>query len=99
MKHSESGLFIAHNFNFLRQFGRAKGTERVITDARTGERMRWWRDDSRTVVQIERDDRLDGFARPDPIRFVLNNRSSTGRSARAATPHPIRTGLRQKGTR
>ena len=80
MKRTDSGLFVAHNFNFLRRHGRAKGTEKVVTDPVTGERMRVWRDDSRTVRQIEHNDTLDAIVTPQPVRLAFTARTPKARS-------------------
>jgi hypothetical protein len=98
MKRTESGLIVATSFNFLRRYGRAKGTERVVV-LPTGERVRVWQDDSRTVRQIEHDETLDAIVNPKPISMAFRSRRSTGRGARRVIPNPIRTGLRMKGTR
>ena len=99
MKRTPSGLFVASSFNFLRRYGRARGTERVVTDPRTGERMRVWWDDSRTTKQVEHDDTLDGYVRPKPIQLHLVARTPAARSEIAARVQAIRTSLRLRGPR
>jgi hypothetical protein len=98
MKRTDSGLIVATSFNFLRRYGRAKGREKVVT-LPTGERVRVWQDDSRTVRQIEHDDTLDAIVNPTPIQMAFRSRRATGRGARRVIPNPIRTGLRLKGPR
>lgn len=99
MKRTESGLFIAANFNFLRRHGRDRWTEKVVT-LPTGERVRRLRNDARTAYQIEHDDSLDAIVRPQPIRLHLTARTPAGARAEGrARVQAIRTLIGMKGTR
>jgi hypothetical protein len=63
--------------------------------------VRVWRDDSRTVKQIEHDDRLDGIVYPKPIVTKIHARTPAGRSEVTATVEAIaaRLKLPRRGTR
>lgn len=61
MNKRESGLYVANSFDFLvRKF---KASERVVT-LPNGQKVRVSIDDSRTVAQIEEDERLHAVVRP-----------------------------------
>ena len=94
MRRTDSGLWIAPNFNILR----FRRRERTVT-LPNGERAKVWIDDSGTVKQTEHGDHLDAVVRPAPIALkvvAVNARPATGGFAR---PHPIRAVSRTKGPR
>lgn len=70
MKRTESGLFIARSFSFLK----FRARERTVTLA-SGERAKVTVDDSGTVTHIETSERLDAVARPDTVRLKLTRGS------------------------
>lgn len=61
MDRTDSGLFVAKPFDFF--FRRHKATQRIVT-LPNGKRVNVSLDDSRTVQQIEEDDRLHAVVRP-----------------------------------
>lgn len=63
MDRTDSGLWIAHGFSFLRY----RATERTVT-LTDGRRAKVTVDDSGTVTQIESDEQLDAIVRPKTIR-------------------------------
>jgi hypothetical protein len=93
MKRTESGLFVASNFNFLRRFGRARGTSRTVT-LPTGERAKVWVDDSRTVKQTEHGEHLDALVRPQAIRLQLHTRPAKRSAGGIRLPFPIHTRMK-----
>lgn len=95
MKRTESGLWIAPSFSFLRKYGRAKGTSRTVT-LPTGERAKVWVDDSKTVKQTEHGEHLDALVRPASIRLQLQTRPARRSAAGLRFPLPIRTKWRTK---
>jgi hypothetical protein len=95
MKRTDSGLWIAPNFNMLRYRKR----ERTVT-LPNGERAKVTIDDSGTVRQIEHGEHLDGIVRPEPIRMALRPFSVSMSTSAKARPNPLRTGFRiLKGSR
>lgn len=66
MKRTESGLFVARNFAFLKYRQR----ERTVT-LPSGERAKVTVDDSGTVTHIETVERLDATVRPDVVRLKI----------------------------
>lgn len=66
MNRTDSGLFIARNFSFLKMRARHK----TIT-LPSGERAKVTVDDSGTVTHIETSERLDAVARPSTVRLKL----------------------------
>lgn len=62
----ESGLLVAHGFNFLKY--RAK--KKTVT-LPSGERALVTVDDSGTVTQIETAQRMDAIVRPKVVRYHL----------------------------
>lgn len=66
MKRTESGIFIASSFGFLKKRART----RTVT-LPSGERAKVTVDDSGTVTHIETDNRLDAIASPETVRLQL----------------------------
>lgn len=60
----ESGLWVAHGFNFLRH----RKQVRTVT-LKSGERAKVTVDDSGTAMQIETAERMDAIVRPKPVRL------------------------------
>jgi len=89
MKRTESGLWVAPNFAFLRFRGRS----RTVT-LPNGERAKVTVDDSGTVRQLEHGDHLDALVRPAPIRMALRPMSVSMSASAKARPNPLRTGFR-----
>jgi hypothetical protein len=63
---TESGLWVAHGFNFLRH----RATKRTVT-LRDGRRALVTTDDSGTVTHIETAEQLDAIVRPKTIRLQI----------------------------
>jgi hypothetical protein len=89
MKRTDSGIWVAPNFSFLRMRKRSK----TVT-LPTGERAKITIDDSGVVKQVEHGDVLDGYARPHPIRMALKPLSVSMSTSAKARPNPLRTGFR-----
>lgn len=66
MEKRDSGLWVAHGFNFLKY----RKTVRTVT-LKSGERAKVTVDDSGTVTQIEHGDVLDAIVRPKPVNVRL----------------------------
>lgn len=62
----ESGLWVAHGFNFLRH----RASKRTVT-LRDGRRALVTVDDSGTVTQVETAEQLDAIVRPRTIRLQI----------------------------
>lgn len=73
VERTESGLWVAHGFSFLRH----RATKKTVT-LRTGERALVTTDDSGTVTQIETAERLDAVVRPKTVRIRLPIRPARG---------------------
>ena len=89
MKRTDSGLFIAPNFNFLRMRKRQR-----IDTLPSGERVKVTIDDSGHVKQVEHDDHLDGIVRPDPIRMALRPFAVSMTVGAKTHPNRIASGFR-----
>jgi hypothetical protein len=94
MKRTDSGLWIAPNFNILK----FRRRERTVT-LPNGERAKVWIDDSGTVKQTEHGDHLDALVRPAPINLRVELVSARPSSGGFARPHPIRAIAQAKGPR
>lgn len=70
MDRTESGLFVARGFNFLRH----RATKRTVT-LRDGRRALVTVDDSGTVMQVETAERLDAIVRPKTVTVKIKTRS------------------------
>ena len=92
VKRTESGLWVAPNFSFLR----FRKREKTITLA-NGERAKVTVDDSGTVQQTEHGDHLDALVRPAPIRMKLHVSQIAPVLGGFAKPHPIKTRFSPKG--
>jgi len=66
----DSGVFVAHGFNFLKY--RAKKKTVTLPD---GRRALVTVDDSGTVTHIETDNQLDAVVRPKTVRIQIRPRS------------------------
>lgn len=86
MKRTESGLFVAHNFSFLR----FRHRKRTVT-LPNGERAKITIDDSGTVKQIEHGDHLDALVRPAAIHLVLRPTRAGPAAGGFRKPDTIRT--------
>jgi hypothetical protein len=62
----ESGLWVAHGFNFLRY----RATKRTVT-LKDGRRALVTVDDSGTVTHVESDERLDAIVRPRTVKLKI----------------------------
>lgn len=63
VERSESGMWVAHGFNFLRH----RATKKTVT-LPSGERALVTVDDSGTVTHIESANRMDAVVRPKTVR-------------------------------
>jgi hypothetical protein len=66
VERAQSGLWVAHGFNFLRH----RATKKTVT-LKTGERALVSVDDSGTVTQIETAERLDAIVRPKTVTIRI----------------------------
>ena len=89
MKRTDSGLWIAPNFGFLKMRKRSK----TVT-LPNGERAKITVDDSGIVKQVEHGEHLDGFVRPNTIRMELKPRMVAPYGGGNARVRNIRAGIR-----
>jgi len=89
MKRTESGLWVAPNFGFLRMRRRSK----TVT-LPNGERAKITVDESGIVRQIEHGDVLDGTVRPPAIEMELRPRLVAPYGGGNARVRNIRAGIR-----
>lgn len=86
MKRTESGLWLAPNFSFLKMRKRSK----TVT-LPNGERAKITIDDSGTVKQVEHGDHLDGYVRPATIHYKLRQHQVRPSAGGFARPSLIRS--------
>ncbi len=91
MKRTESGLWVAPNFGFLKMRKRSK----TVT-LPNGERAKITVDESGIVRQIEHGDVLDGIVRPHSIDLELKPRLVAPYGGGQARVRNIRAGVRMK---
>jgi hypothetical protein len=89
MRRTESGLFIARTFSFLK----FRGVTKTIT-LPNGERAKVTVDDSGTVRHVEHGDVLDATVRPASIRLKVRPIQTSPKSGGFARPTVIRTKAR-----
>ena len=70
VERQDSGLWVAHGFNFLKY----RATKKTVT-LKTGERALITVDDSGTVTHIETAERLDAVVRPKPVKVKYVRRA------------------------
>lgn len=70
MDKTASGLWVAHDVNFLK----CRPTKKTVT-LRDGRRALVTVDDSGTVTQIETAEALDAIVRPKTVRLAIRPRS------------------------
>lgn len=69
VERQQSGLWVAHGFNFLRH----RATKKTVT-LKSGERALVTVDDSGTVTQVETANRLDAIVRPKTVRVQIRKK-------------------------
>ena len=70
VERQDSGLWVAHGFNFLKY----RATKKTVT-LKTGERALVTVDDSGTVTHIETTERLDAVVRPKTVKVKYVRRA------------------------
>ena len=70
VERQDSGLWVAHGFNFLKY----RATKKTVT-LKTGERALVTVDDSGTVTHIETAERLDAVVRPKTVKVKYVRRA------------------------